>query len=547
VKSIKFRGAVLVFLLAVLSCWLTVADVLIFDDESLVKANPNLLGLKAPTDFFSQNIFGGQNDNAPLYRPILMVSLYLNKFIFGHSGLFYHLVNVLLHGLAAMLLFMVFGSILGFSYRSLIPALIFAVHPVHVDAVGFIINRSEILSLIFLSSAFLVLVKDSLFREMFLGEATDSTQRPLIKLCLKMLGGLFFTMALFSRETAATVVLILFVYLLVYGKIRDFFSNRNKVVQTFIFIVFPVLFYLGARILNIGGLSAEGKLTVFPDRKISEILPTMSRVFFDYWAILLNPSNLEVNYTPVLSRHFFDMSIMSYLAHLSIIGAAIYNLRRGKAISFLIFSFYISLLPVSHIFPFFDIKAIRFLYMPSIFFAALLSYPIWRGELSKGLKRSLLVIFSLIIVIYLAVSMNFSSKFRSEEKLWQAMIDLNPGNLRYQFNLGLYLWKNQKPDQAIPHLKEAIRINPRHVDSYVALGTSYFFVGRNDLAEKTFQKGLEVAPYDSLLNKNYAVFNYFTKDFKKALKHIKRSLQTDPTNPDYLRALEEIERVLASK
>ena len=78
--------------------------------------------------------------------PLTRLSHMLDFQLFGeHSGL-HHLVNVLLHGLATLLLFAFLHSATGALWRSAVIAFVFAIHPLHVESVAWVAERKDVLS-----------------------------------------------------------------------------------------------------------------------------------------------------------------------------------------------------------------------------------------------------------------------------------------------------------------------------------------------------------------------------------------------------------------
>lgn len=83
------------------------------------------------------------------WQPLAWLSHALDVQIFGQAPAGHHYVNVLLHALNAVLLFLLFEGITGATWRSFMLAALFAVHPINVESVAWISERKNVLSMLF--------------------------------------------------------------------------------------------------------------------------------------------------------------------------------------------------------------------------------------------------------------------------------------------------------------------------------------------------------------------------------------------------------------
>jgi len=149
--------------------WPTVAGVFLFDDAPVVRDNA-LVAAGRIGAFFGSSVFGG-SDGDLLFRPLWLLSLWFDRALFGAHAAPMHAVNVALHAAAAALLYRVARRLVDEPRRALACALVFAVHPVHLDAVAFLTNRSELLALVFVLFAVDALLYDPAWRAWLRGEA----------------------------------------------------------------------------------------------------------------------------------------------------------------------------------------------------------------------------------------------------------------------------------------------------------------------------------------------------------------------------------------
>jgi tetratricopeptide (TPR) repeat protein len=115
------------------------------DDPTYVTRNPHVLDGPSPANvWWAFTTFQAAN-----YHPLTWLSLQLDAWLHGPEAWAFHATNVILHGLNAACLFFLFASLTGQTLLSAIVALLFAVHPLHVESVAWISERKDVLSTFF--------------------------------------------------------------------------------------------------------------------------------------------------------------------------------------------------------------------------------------------------------------------------------------------------------------------------------------------------------------------------------------------------------------
>src|SRR5213595_1215055 len=123
----------------------------IWDDDAYVTANATLRTLDGLRRIWLEP------GAVPQYYPLTFTSLWLDHHLWGVQALAYHLVNVLLHGLDAILVWVI-GRRLALP-GAWFAAAVFAVHPVHVESVAWVTERKNVLSGAFYLTAFLAYLR----------------------------------------------------------------------------------------------------------------------------------------------------------------------------------------------------------------------------------------------------------------------------------------------------------------------------------------------------------------------------------------------------
>ena len=124
----------------------------VFDDESVVQNNQSILTLANIPKFFTAEE-GFHKVIGRYYRPVVSSLYAVDYAIWGMNPFGFHLTNVIIHVIASLLLLMVLMKLFG-DYKNgllaaLIGALIFAVHPIHTEAVSWISGRTDSLATLF--------------------------------------------------------------------------------------------------------------------------------------------------------------------------------------------------------------------------------------------------------------------------------------------------------------------------------------------------------------------------------------------------------------
>ncbi|MEP7128638.1 MAG: hypothetical protein ABI729_07210, partial [Chitinophagales bacterium] len=116
-----------------------------YDDATLIEnMRVFIAGHHSFFEIFSLSVFGSAKGGSDFYyRPMLTLSLYLNALAGGTSLTGFHLTNILLHAISAVLLYMFLLKLKFDKQLSFISALFFIVHPALVQAVAWIPGRND--------------------------------------------------------------------------------------------------------------------------------------------------------------------------------------------------------------------------------------------------------------------------------------------------------------------------------------------------------------------------------------------------------------------
>lgn len=487
-------GSPVIVAAAVAALWPTLSGVFLFDDEPVVRDNP-LLSAGHLADFFRGNVFGAAGADL-LFRPLLLVSLRIDRVLFGNHALPMHAVDLALHALAALLLFRVLRQLADDAGAALAAALLFAVHPVHLDAVAFIVNRSEILALIFLLLGVLMLLGDPEWRAFLRGERrppppsppTRAPRWPVVAAALALAA------ALLTKETAAGALAVAALLVLVRAQQR--LRPPPRVRHGLALFALAAVGYLIARRLALGALTTSVATAWIQDRRAAVLIPTVSRIFADYLRLVVVPWPLRVDYSDfVLSSRLLDPpALAAYALHAALLGLAVVLLRRRPNLALCIFGFYAALLPVSHLLPFREIEAERFLYLPSVLACGLVA--------QLPLRRATW----LVVALYGLVCLSEAMHFHSAEALWSTMVERSPRNARALYNLGTAEFEAGRCDLAVPRFEAALALVPGYARAWTNLGECRVALGDDARAREALVTAARLDDGNARAHRNLAVF-----------------------------------------
>lgn len=213
-------------------------------DDTLVTCNHRLTskGISAIPDIFKEPYYKDKAGFAYEYRPVVLVSFAIEHEFFGEKASGSHFFNVLFYGLLCVLLWSVLRQLLQ-GYSPLIPFFItmfFAAHPIHTEVVASIKNRDELLAVIFSLLAW----KSAL-------QFADNKHSS--RWFWIAVAGLFYLIALLSKQTATVFLIFIPVSLLVFRNIR--WHEATTLFFALAVVMFPVLNLpnISSRLLVISG------------------------------------------------------------------------------------------------------------------------------------------------------------------------------------------------------------------------------------------------------------------------------------------------------
>jgi tetratricopeptide (TPR) repeat protein len=462
----------------------------------------------------------GKESRTGLYRPLLVMTYFLDVGLSGENPFGWRLTSLLLHLIAALMVLGVAGQLLGSRLGALIAALLFVAHPIHTEAVAMLIGgRSELLSCIFVLAAWW----------MFLyGDKHKSKRRWAIDIGSSIL----FLFALWSKESAAVLPGILFLS----GWALRGHSFKNLVVRLLPHIAVLSLYTI-TRLLIIGRIAPIGWSFIFGD--LSAL-----RIFFAIMAIMAMYLRLALVPFPIQHQacyHNLPIHVSGLVGFLCtilvvfLIGVAIRQVFRGRRQgkpsfwAFGLLVFYICLIPVSHLIPFWVTMAERFEYLPSVAFCLVAGYLAVRAY---SFRRWIPIAAALpVLAAYSYITIDRNADWANPDRLWSKVVACNPDFYGPYGLMGTARLRAGQPAEALEYFKQAAEIGPEHPSPHYNMGVAYHQLGRHQEAESAYRKALALAPDYSKAWNNLGMLLVAKEDISGAKKCFQQAVKTDPSHP----------------
>ena len=480
-----------------------------WDDDNYVVNNTSITSVSVPN---LKSIFG--SFFVGHYMPLTILSYLLNYQFFKLNPFGYHLTNLILHLLNCLLVFYLIYLLSRNIGVSFITAILFGIHPLHVESVAWVSERKDVLySFFYLLSAITYLYY--LTRE-------HKSRYYLISLFL-------FLCSLLSKSMAVTLPLLLL--LMDYYLKRK--PNRGAILDKipyFCLSAISCIIVLFGLILSTGGIRQEAHSSLF------SILSVASYGIVFYLGKLFLPVKLSCLY-PYYNFEYNPTYLYSIIAVILLLLIMALSVKYTRKLLFGAAFFLITLLPALQFIPASTIiVADRYAYIPSIGVFFILSTLIY-WLYSKKLKILALVLAAFIIVSLSFLTYNRCKVWKDGISLWSDALEnysdspviFNNRRLAYN-NLGSAYAVRGEREKAVYAYKKAIEADPYYAESYNNLGVSLLELREYDKAFAALIKALELKPDYVKAYSNLCAACGITGNFKQAIKVCGKAVELDPSS-----------------
>jgi len=480
-------------------------------------------------------------DGGPLAgRPVVALSMALNYAIGGLEVWGYHLVNNLIHIMAALTLFGLVRSTLllpCFAGRfgdkancyGLAVALLWMLHPLQTEAVNYITQRTEMLvGLFYLLTIFCAV-------NAFRSTRPQRWYTASVTAC---------ALGMASKEVMASAPLLVLLYdrLFAAGSFAGALRQRRGYYAALAGTWLVVGFY------QLDNPRADSVLYDQIGLSVLDYFRTQMTIVVHYLRLSLWPTPLVLDSQDwPIAREFSVPLVATLLAVAGFCWGTVWGTLRGKWWSILGAWFICILAPSSSFIPIVtEIVAERRMYLP---LAAVVVLAVFCAESllrriavlfnmpGNAVKVSLSLALALILVVFSNITYARNAQYRTAVSIWTDSVAKRPGNSRAQENLGKALMVEGRYAEALPHFREAIRLFPEYqprtdlAEIHSSLGACLSQLGMVRESMQMFRVSVELNPEDNL--NYYLLGNAYLRlnDRKNASQAFARSIDLDPAFP----------------
>jgi protein O-mannosyl-transferase len=469
-----------------------------WDDSAYIKNNPLIYSINLK-EIFSHTIESN-------YHPVTILVLALEYHFFGLNATAYHAFNLLIHLLNVILVFYSIFLLSNKARVALVVALLFGIHPLHVESVAWAAELKDLLYTFFFLLSYIFYLK-----------YLKTTQKKSYFFSLVL-----FLVSLLAKAMAASLPVVLI--------LTDYFKDRKITVKT---ITEKLPFLLLAFIFGIVAVYAQKSTGAISDVTVFHFHQRVVFAcfgFITYIFKLLLPFNLSSFY-PYPIDPGANIPIIYYAYVLCFIGVAtyvIYSLRFTKNIIFGMGFFTVTVFLVLQLLPVGSaVMADRYSYIPSIGIFYLAGEGVnflW----NKKIKTAPVIILSVFTVLFSLQAHARCGVWENDMTLWNDVINKYKTVPIAYNNRGLIFKDRNRNEEALKDFNKAIELNPAYASAYNNRGNIYISKNRYDEALKDYNKAIGLKPdYADAYNDRGNLFMNENK-YKEAINDYIKAIELKP-------------------
>ena len=497
----------------------------------------------------------------------------MNYALFGLHPAGWHLTTLALHLLVTWMVYLLALRVTGGTATALVAAVVFGVHPVHLESVAWVSGTTDPLAAAPMLSSFLV----------YLYAREPGRSKAWWSLVIVL-----YAVAMLAKENAVVLPMLVFVYAWLWKAddpaqtISISTRIRASLIEAAPFLAATAVYLIVRTVV----------VKVIPhamaDVPVTEMFLTLPSVLWGYLKLVTWPYPLSIYYETWYVARMRDWNFIFPCLGLS--GAALLlvlwskRAREGKAVAFACAWLAVPMLPVLdlRLFPAGEFLHDRYLYFSSIGFAILVSLA-WRRFVPERPRLKGLPALPMISAAALAIVLAYGTAFQSvywanELLLYSHAVAVSPNKAVAKNNLAVAAWDQGMKDAAIRLYKESLRerpsiwltwydlgysyyetgrfheaemclnqaleLNDTQPDPYFVLGLTHFRLGKGDAAD-LIRRAIQIQPYG--LRYHLALGGIYKSqgDYARSLEEFRAELMIDPAGEEARRQIIEVESKLA--
>jgi Tfp pilus assembly protein PilF len=484
-----------------------------WDDHGYVSENPDVKTLHGDSvaytikNTFSSYVLGN-------YHPITMLTYCMEYSKYKLNPKPYHVTNLIIHILNALLVFYFIWLLTKQQWVAFITALLFAIHPMHVESVSWVSERKDVLYTFFSLGALCTYI-------FFLKEEKRKRLFYIATLIL-------FLLALLSKAMAVSVAIV---FLAV-----DYFLGRKINMKV---LVEKVPFIIMAFIFGIVAIGAQKSASAlegisnysFVDRILFSCYGLMTYL----WKLFV-PINMSCYYSyPVKGENGYPVAFSIAPFVLILLAFLIYrSVKYTKDVVFGFAFFLITIALVLQILPVGDaIIADRFTYIPYIGIFFIIAR--WinnllenKYEKLKSFKLPVIAAFTVFSIVCCVLTVKRSMVWHDSISLWGDAIEKNDKAPKSFNNRGLTYYEHQQYDKALYDFNRTIYLRDDYPDAHYNRGVVYFTLKKYNEALEDYNIALQQNPKFAKAYNNRGNVYHLVGKYNEAIADYNSALQYNP-------------------
>ncbi len=493
-------------------------DFVNYDDNTYVTENSNVQAGLGPKNI----VWAFTTTYANFWHPLTWFSHMLDCRLFGLNPGMHHLSSLMFHIINTILLFLVLRAMTGSIWRSAFVAVLFALHPLHVESVAWVSERKDLVS--------------TLFWLLTMGSYLWYIRHPGINRYLPVL--FFFVMGLMAKPMLVTLPFVLL--LLDYWPLNRIRFGRpgmpaeasrqestvsRLILEKLPFFILTAAFCAVAFIAQQKG-GATGSLETYP---VGVRITNAFVSYVGYIGKMIWPHNLAVYYPHPMALQLWQ----AFGAGLLLVCVSMLSIREARRRPYLIVGWlwYIgTLVPViglvqlgSHA------MADRYTYVPFIGLFVIVAWGV--PEITARWRRSstILALFAGTVILAMMIcSWNQVRHWQNSITLFSHAVAVTSNNLKAYNNLGTAYLDKGNTDKAASSLSAAVNINPDNAVTQYNLGLVFMRQGKTEEAAFRYSRALSIKPDFERAHRDMGGILLSQGRYDEAIRHLHAAVVIDP-------------------
>ena len=513
-----------------------------WDDPTYVLNNPLIV-----SDSIQWSAIWKQEQVLGIYHPLTLLSYAFDYQIWGTDPYGFHLTNIVFHALNTCLVFFVFRNLRTSLLISTIIALLFGIHPMHVESVTWISERKDVLYVFFLLLSWI---------SYLLYRSADVHRK---------WGWYGLLLVLFACSILSKPIAFVFPVILI---LSDYLLDGRFILKSIVQKTPVILMALVALFIAQSGQVDSQSLSSVSEHPVPTIFYGSYNVLVYLFKSFI-PMHLSVFHPFPLDDSMNTLLYLSAIPFVALLWLLYWSFRKEKRIFFGLAFFLLTIAPLLQIIPFGKaLTSERYTYLPYLGIFFVIGSLIER-ILNKNLQKGKLIFggIATCVIIFTAISIRQQLVWKNGNTLWTSAIESNPDAYFPYLSRGRYFVQSGQTNAAWNDFQKSVKLHPNpeafyeigliqeargetkaalesylkatkskipYAKAHMNVATLYGKLGNRNQARFHIEKALQIDPDYSLARYNLAILLKIEGKLELASVQINKALDLEPKNMKYL-------------